>query len=367
MGLALELGSRGHEVAFATGEAAEPVLGKVELARIACGENGGDTFRLQPSPVALVVERDVRHIEHAMGKFAPHVLIANVIGLSALIASELHGIPLCVLSAAEDVGIRHDSIHLVNDLRASFALPPLLPSHAEFPLLADLFLLRSVAALERESDSLPSEVRFVGACDWEPACESRTAAEGCRDEFPALSAPEQRPLIYTQHRHTLDEPRFWSELVEALGPCPVQVYATIARWDYHPGTVPCNFIAGNSLPRAAVLAHADLAISTAKSSAPLAALAHGVRSLLISAVGCDGGEHAKRFERAGCAVQIDSNDLTAARLRDAVDAALGDDRLQQNARRLGSAFARIPDFQVAADHVEQLPLARATPKVPSPM
>ncbi len=86
LGLALELRRRGHEVTFATGTFAEPILGCVGVRRIPRGERDGDSFRFQRWATPLAVAIDVKHIEYAMQEFAPDVLVANLLSSLAHIS-----------------------------------------------------------------------------------------------------------------------------------------------------------------------------------------------------------------------------------------------------------------------------------------
>lgn len=354
IGLAIELRERGHEVAFVTGETADPLLETLAIPRVGPRRRDAETFRLQPWPMPRFVDAEVRHVEQALRELIPDMLIAPVIGVSALIVHDRARVPLCLMSAAEDVGIGPDSVGLVNDLRATFGLAAARAPASRFPLTGDLFLLRSVPALEMDLEALPPEVRFVGACEWEPP----VAAERTQAALAALRAAESAPTLYVySHRHSLDEPKLWPCLVDAFGFSAVHVVATIAPWDYDPRVLPPNFTIWNSFPRAAVLPRASLAISTSKSSAPLAALAHGVPSLLVAAPRWDGGEHAARFVRAGCAVRVEAGLVTPAALQRAVTEALQDERLRENARRVGAEFARMPNFRAAADSIESHVLA----------
>lgn len=350
VGLALELRSRGHEVAFATGHAAQPVLDGAGLDRIPAPGIVGDSFRQQPWPIPSVVEVDVRHTEHAMRVFEPDVLVASEFAFGAFIVREREGIPLCVMDMATYLGQRRGMLYITNVIRDHFGLPALEPAYPEFPLMGDLFLLHSVAEMEHDPASLPPEVRLVGACDWEPELDPAA--------FPAeLSGPPTRdgdPVVYVRHRRVLFEPEFWPQLFEALQERPVRVFASVASWDRQPGPLPPGWVVGNQVPRRTVLPCADLVVTGTRSSATMAAVAHGVPSVVIPGHHGQGGDHAEFLERAGCAVRLDPDETTTDRLRRTVDAALADERLRERARVLGQAFGRMHGFRVAADSVEAL-------------
>ncbi len=313
------------------------MLADVGIPRIGVTTDDHQTFRLTLSLHEAEVAAEVACIELALDAFTPDVLLTNQICRAAVIVSERHDVPACVLTTAEDVG----------------GADGLAPGQATFVIQGDRFLLRSAPDLDPLPTPLPDAVRYVGVCDWEPF------PDPARSEIDSLLAIKQgQPLIYVDHRRrTVREARFWSQLVEALHSAPVTVCARIPQWDRDPSALPSNFLVSNALPRAVALARARLAIATAKSSTLLSAAAAGIPSLFVSRRYAEGGEHAARFERAGCALRIESDSLTPELLRAAIDRALRDDVLQQNARRIGLAFAQLHGLSTAADIVEGLPQA----------
>lgn len=341
VGLALELRRRGHEVAFATGTPAEGVLHGAGLETIP-PEGRADGFRHQPRPIPVVIETDVRHVEHAIREYRPDVLVASEYAFGAFMVRERTGIPLCVMDMATYMGPRRGFDPILNEIRAYFGLPSRPSVHDDFPLMADLFLLHSVAPLEADAAALPPQVTLVGACEWEPPAAPVPHPEG------------EGPLVFVRHRRTLHEPEFWPQLAEALDGHPARVVASVAPWDYRPDPLPSNFAVADRVERRAVLPRAALVVSGTRSTAPLWAAANGVPSVVIPGERGEGREYAARLEGAGCAVRLDPGEITPQRLRDTVDAALADAELRRRAAALQPAFAAMGGFRAAADAVQRL-------------
>ncbi len=118
------------------------------------------------------------------------------------------------------------------------------------------------------------------------------------------------------------------------------------------GILPSSFVVRDHVPQGVVLPHADLAVSTGHSSVVLGALTHGVPIVVVPCAGEEPPDNVARLERAGCAVRLDPDIVTAPILRDTIDAALGDEFLRTNARRLRAAFQGVEGFHAAADAVE---------------
>jgi UDP:flavonoid glycosyltransferase YjiC (YdhE family) len=346
VGLAQELQRRGHQVVFATGAMADATLAAAGLSRIPSPEWGSDSFRLQPWPVQPAVETDVRHLEHAARIFDADVLVAAEVAFAAPVAAERLGLPLCVLGQAEQVAQRRGAAPLLARVRGWFGLPSRRPAYPDFPLEADLFLLRTVAALE-DVAALPGWAVPVGACAWSPADEGAGLAAA------AGEGEASRPLVLADHRRIVHESRFWPELVEGAGGLPVRVAAAVAGWDERPA-LPAGWAVDRRVPLSLV-PQARLVVSGLRSILPLAALEHGVPTLFVRGTNDLEGTHVSPLLRAGCAVEAPPEPQALGR---ALQSALDDAGLRGRAAAIGAEFARLRGFGAAADAVERLQPAR---------
>ncbi len=376
VGLALELQRRGHEVAFATGCSADPVLHDAGLPRIAGGDREGTTFEMKRWAPPLTVALDVKHIERAVRGFRPDALVSSLFAIGALIVRERTGLPVCVVGTMAYLWPRRTAGQILfpgcerlaswrfgqmaetlDRARAVFGLRAPHDPSRPYPLLGDVFLLRSVPELESNVTSLPPEVRVVGACEWAPPSDVGAAWQRLAEQSPGRG-----PIIYVHQGQTFGQPSFWPVLVEALGDRPVRVFASVGRMDSPVGVVPKNFVVQAHVPQSAVLPRADLVVCGGHSSVVLGALTHGLPMVVLPAQGGEMPDNTARLERAGCAARLDPATATPTVLRAAVDAALRDNALRQNARCMREAFQRFDGFHAAAEAVEHV-VSPVTPAV----
>jgi MGT family glycosyltransferase len=359
---------RGHTVAFATGPAFTEVLRDAEIERIPRGEGDGVSFQIGVWHHPLSAAMQVKHLEYALSRFAPDVLVSNPLSLGALIVRERARLPLALLgfaahlwpaaeepltqpsrSAVEAQTVwRHaDMMRHFNEARRLFKLEPSAASCRESPMLGDLFMLQSIPELTPAVEDLPERVHLVGSCLWEPP-----ASDELRDWL--LSIPGSgAPLIYVHHGRSFDSPSFWEQVVEGLGGRRVRVAAAIGRMDRDAPVLPENFFVRPHLCQGAVLRHAQLAISGGNTTPVLGALTHGVPSLLLPG----GGEQrdvAAQVERVGAARILRLGETTAESLGRAAEEALSDADLARSAQAQARAFSRVHGPERAALLIEHL-------------
>jgi UDP:flavonoid glycosyltransferase YjiC (YdhE family) len=366
IGLAAELRSRGHEVAFATAKDAAPYLDHAELRRIPCGDRDASSFQTPHWFHSLAVALQIRHIDHALARFAPDLMIGQPLTLGPSIVQERTGLPSVVqglathlwpgggprqpasaLSEERCLWRHHDMMRHLNEARSLAGLRALHCSPEASPLLGDLLLLRTIPALHGGPGE-PGRVHLVGACLWEPAARDN-ALESWLDDTRRRGAP----LVYVQHGRSFGGPGFWRPLVDAFAGGPLVFAASTGRMDCEVGeTSPGRCFLRPHLNQSEVLPHAQLMIGSASSAAVLGALTHGLPCLLIPA----GGEQldlAEQVQRAGAARILAAETLTADSLQEAVLDALGDTDLRLRALSLGRALASQGGFALSAQLLEQ--------------
>jgi UDP:flavonoid glycosyltransferase YjiC (YdhE family) len=370
IGLALELQERGHQLAFAVEANALQTLVGVGIDRIPRGVTDGPSFRVNVHHQPLSIAVDVKHLEHAVERFAPDILVTHQLAHAPLLVRERTGIPVAVMglfsylwSWSPDAGILTGTsglertrqwrigsdVAIVNEARALFRLPVLTVDGPDLPFLGDLFMLRTIEEFSPELAQLPPQVHAVGACLWEPPREDEKEWHALRAQFGAPDAP----LLYVQHGRTFRGPGFWTELKEALADQPVQVVASVGRMDQDVGAVPANFVALDHVPQGLVLPHASAVISGGHTTAVLGALTHALPSILIPGGG-ETQDNAEKVVNAGCGVRLEGEALTTQAIRAAVDGVLAGAQPSRMGRRVQQAFARTAPFQNAAELVEQL-------------
>src|SRR5690349_15245099 len=77
IGIGQALRARGHDVAIATGPGFDAAIESAGLERIPCGERDSQSFQVEWCWHALSAVMQVKHIEYAIERFAPDVLIGN--------------------------------------------------------------------------------------------------------------------------------------------------------------------------------------------------------------------------------------------------------------------------------------------------
>ncbi len=378
VGLALELRGRGHEVAFASGLPTRGTLDAAGLERIGRGNEEGESFQLKTWGSPLKTAIDVKHVEHAVERFAPDALVTHQLCQAPLLVRERGGIPVSVLgmfsylwppprpsippTLSEHVEAMrrwrlNDAVRTFNEARALFRMPAVAPDAADLPLLGDLFMLRTVPELEPELPGLPPQVHAVGPCLWEPEVDEDATWAELRSRFAVPDAP----LLYVQQGRTFGGPSFWRQLVEDLADREVQVVAATGRMDEDPGAVPPNFLVREYVPPGVVLRHARAVVCGGHTSTVLATLAHGLPGVVVP-TGGETPDVAEKLVRAGCALSIPAESLVAGMLRGAVEEVLAGSALESGCRRVRDAFARAKSFRRAASLVERI----VTPRVGAP-
>lgn len=363
IGIAQALRRRGDEVAFATGLAFGETIGRAGFERIPRGAKDGDSFEVGVWSHPLSAAMQVKHVEYALKRFAPDVLVTSQLANGPLLVGERECLPVAVIGLAaylwplwqhgaapqteadKLLEWRHgDMMGHFNRARALFGMSRVEAHHLDTPLHGDLFMVQSVPALETGAGAFPRRVRCVGSCLWEPPQETDDElAEWLED-----TAGAGQSVVYVQHGRSFDKPGFWSQLVAALKDRPVRVVASVGRMDKEAGAIPSNWFVRGHVPQGQVLRHACAVVSTGHTSAVLGALSHGLPSLLIPS-GSGTEDIAERCVSAGAALAVFDKDPCALPLDTLMEELLHGESLRENARRLREAFAEYDGCELAAE------------------
>jgi UDP:flavonoid glycosyltransferase YjiC (YdhE family) len=371
IGVARALAARGHEVAFATDARLAELLAGLGLSRIPRGPTDGGSFQVPhwPDPIAIAIQ--VKHLEYAIERFAPDVLIGQALTMGPLIVAERQRIPVGILGFCAylwptDEGPGDDSLEqrrlrwryrdmmsVFNRARACFRLPPSEAGCRGTPLLGDLYMVRSVPELGPDPADLPARVHLVGSCLWDPPDEDDPELT----EWLAEARRAGAQVLYVHHGKFFEANAFWIPLVEALAGMDVRVGASVGQMRRPLGEVPGHYLVRFHLSQAPVLRQARLLVAGGNSTAFLGAMEAGVPALLIPA----GGEHpevAELARRAGVARILEPEEATPERLRANVEALLTDPGYAERAAACRAAFAEVDGLERAADLLERLAVER---------
>ena len=362
LGIALRLRERRHQVAFATSADYEGVIAEAGFERVPRGNADGASFQLAIWAHPVSVSIQVRHVQYAVERFDPDVLLCSALALGPLIAGELAGLPVAVLglapylwpvlvpggatlSADHDAEWRHrETLALYNAARATVGLSALPASLDDSPLLGAVYLLQSVPELEPLAEHLQERVRFVGSCLYESSIADSEVAEW-------LATVKGRPLLYAHHGSVFRTGQtFWSGFVAARDELGISVAAAMERnRSAPPRSRDAGLLVRGYVPQRAVLERANGVVCSANTTAMLGALTHGLPALVFPT----GGEQhalAARCLGVGAVISLSPSSSTAdiaVALRRLLDDA-GQER--DAARRLKAAFAAYdgPGLVVAA-------------------
>lgn len=369
--IALGLRERGHKVAFVTDVIFAELLHSFGLERIPRSEQDGPSFQVGQWGLPLPMAIQVKHVEYAIQRFQPDVLVGQQLAFGPLIVAERQGIPLaniglfCYLwpnraSTEPARTMREDRLRWrygdmldrYNQVRQLFRLPPCQAPPEASPFLGDAFLLQSIPSLIEDVDSLPKQVHMIGACLWEPPSEDAELTQWLDD-----SRMMRQPLIYVQHGRFFGTPSFWSHVVAACADQPVRVVAAVGRMDSEIGTIPANFFVRPHISQGAVLPYAHAVVCSSTTTAVLGALTHGLPSCLIPS-GSEQPDVAEACHRLGVAHICDPLTVTRDSMAQALHMLFAEPSLREQAERVQHMFDEVDATQRSVEILESLAQTR---------
>jgi UDP:flavonoid glycosyltransferase YjiC (YdhE family) len=378
LALGAELSVRGHAVTYETWSRWRDHVEAAGMSFVAAPEYPVFPTQEQPLGPYEAVVRAAAETRPAVARFAPDVVVHDILTLAPALAGELESVPVATLiphvyPIAEPgfppyafgarlprtragrtlwrafdrpvrTGLRRGRAEL-NDVRDRLGLPPVARFHGG--LSRQLTMVGTLPALEYPRP-WPEHVHVVGPLMWEPP-------------FAAVEPPPGRdPLVLVAPSTAQDpEHRLLRAALAGLDGEPVRVLATWNRRPLPgPTRVPANARLVEWLSYAQTMPGCALVICHAGHGTLVRALASSCRVLAVPHVG-DMAENAARVDWAGAGVRLPWPLLRPHTLRLAVRRALGRPGLGSQAAALGTWAASHPGATRAADLVEQLARGRA--------
>jgi UDP:flavonoid glycosyltransferase YjiC (YdhE family) len=176
------------------------------------------------------------------------------------------------------------------------------------------------------------------------------------------TAPVQRPPTDARTVYftlgtifNLESGDLFERVLEGLRELPVDVVATVGR-NLDPdelGPQPANVRIERYLPQSEVLPRCRAVVSHGGSGSLLAALAHGLPSVLLP-MGADQPQNAARCAQLGVARVLDALRATPATVREAVADVLSDPRYGSAAERIADEIAALPGPEDVIGGIERL-------------
>ena len=273
----------------------------------------------------------------------PDLVLRDETDLGSTVAAELHGVPVAThLVLASGLLVRPELVAPELDaVRAEHGLPP----------DPDLARLTSGLAL---SDFPPSFRSPAAPLTVHPLhYRSTSPARGRR----TTTRTSTRPLVYATLGTIFNKTSgdLFERLVAGLGGLDADVVVTIGR-ELDPaalGPLPDHVRVERFVPQAEVLAEADLVVSHGGSGSLMAALAHGLPSVLLP-LGADQPHNAVRAGELGVATTLDAATASAHEIGDAARAALADDAMSVRCRALADELRALPGPDAAVTALEEV-------------
>lgn len=295
--------------------------------------------------VAKGARRHATALPEHLAAFRPDVVVRDEADLGALVAAEVAGIPTAtVLVLASGMLVRPELVG-----------PPLAEVRAEHGLPPD----PGLAALSRGPvlTAFPPSLR-------DPRSPVPLPVDTHHFRSGTSSAHPGRRAVYVTlgtvfNRESGD---LFERLLAGVATVDADVLVTVGR-DVDPaelGPQPGHVRVEQFVPQAEVLASTALVVSHGGSGSLLAALAHGVPSVLLP-LGADQPHNAVRAAELGVARVLDAATASPGEIASTVTAALTDDDLARAAGRVADEVAALPPVDEVVAVLEGLARVGSSP------
>jgi MGT family glycosyltransferase len=252
----------------------------------------------------------------------------------------------------------------VDELRASYGLPPLGCPINEFTGTLPLYLVPSVAELDYLRSDLPDSVHYVGPCNWQPARDPQTTQW-------LTGIPATEPWVHvTESTLRSGDPFLLRAAAAGLADQPIQVVATSGS-HRQPEALGLGELARNIhltpwVNHEQLMPRCSAVVTTGGAATVTAALSAGV-PLVIVPTTWDKPDNARRVSEVGAGIRLSPRRCSPEALRDAVQTVLTDPAYSRSARRIGRLLREAPGPRRAAELIEGLaaaPLMASTTRLP---
>ncbi|MFE3167738.1 glycosyltransferase [Streptomyces sp. NPDC059224] len=364
VGVAAELGSRGHRVAWVCPEAgllrrlAGPQARVYPCAGTAAGERpaglrGAEALKfLWEWFLVPLAEAMAPGVRAAVDDFRPDVVVADQQAFAGALVAERLGLPWATsATTSAEFGGAYDGIPKVAEwLRARLAeLRDRIgdPAGTADPRFSpQLTLAFTTPELAGKNEHMT--VRHVG-----PSISERPVADGFPWEW--LDPGRERVLVSLGTANAGIGGRFLAECVAAVRERAHRVQALVADpgGTLPPATDDKDILILPSLPQLPLLERVDAVVCHAGHNTVCEALWHGV-PLVVAPIRDDQPVIAGQVVDAGAGVRVRFGRVTAQRLGEALDTVLYEPGPRTAAARIRAAFRAAGGAPVAATHLEAL-------------
>ncbi|WP_055601503.1 glycosyltransferase, partial [Streptomyces aureus] len=368
-----ELRRRGHHVSVLARSSAGPVVAEAGLP-CAVAEDFGGHRAFSATWWGKTGAAQYRAVLRAARAAQADLLVTSVLCNGALLAAEVLDIPVVVIGLSVHLwdyrsggdGEPHlgrtresrtrDSLDLHAATREEAGLAGRASRWEDDPLLGDALLLRGDPELEHPGAELPERVRYVGPLAWEPTPE-QGELEAIEDHLER--AGTGKPVVYVHLGRFFGGRTLWPRLNEAFTGGPFRAVVEQGRSTDPAPAAEADILLVRKPWMGPLVDAADLVLANGTSAPVLSALLRG-RPLALSPNGSEQPLLTGACVRAGVAVRdpkTPSVDLSAL-----LESVSRDEGLRTRARALGDRLAAVDGAARAADIVERVAQASATPK-----
>jgi len=259
----------------------------------------------------------------------PDVLVCGEMDFGAMVAAERAGLPFAtVLITATNAFVRPEVVaEPLDALRAQHGLPAESPRE---PLVLSPFP-------DRLRPLPPNALALCAALPQRPPTDAKTVYFTLGTIF------------------NLESGDLFERVLEGLRELPFDVVATVGR-NLDPdelGPQPANVRIERYLPQSEILPRCRAVVSHGGSGSLLAALAHGLPSVLLP-MGADQPQNAARCEQLGVARVLDAVRATPETVHDAVTDVLTGPSYRSAAERIADQIAALPGPEHVVGAIERL-------------
>jgi MGT family glycosyltransferase len=386
----LELRRRGHELHVRGGTSEVERLGTLGIQAAPVdpgieeldfddwrGRTQIDALRRLARVYAALAELELPDAQRAIAEVRPDALVVDVNCHGAMFAAEASGLPWAAFCPYPPAFRSHDApphgfgwrpprgplgkardrawrrlgdtlaapeLRPFNRLRTGLGLRP-VERFDDLYLRSDVFVAFTAEPFEYPRGDWPAQVRLVGPGLWEPPTEA-----------PEWLADETRPIVLvTASTAYQRDDKLLATALEALAGEPYAVVATTAALDPAEFAAPANARVEAFVPHWPIVERAACVVCHGGHGITVKALSHGVPVCVVPFCR-DQFDVARRVEVSDAGVRLHHRRLSAARLRNAVEAAM---TKRAGAERVAHAFAEAGGPSAAADAVEELAPAAA--------
>ena len=259
-----------------------------------------------------------------------------------------------MMSLRATAGIRSSA----DQVRHRHGLPPLGRPFFEAAGELPLHMVTCSPEYDYQRNDLPATVQYVGPCVYNPPMPK----QGWRENLDPT-----RPVVYvSEGTCQMREPVVLKSAARGLADTSYQVVmSTGTHRQVSLGDLGCtasNVTIASWVSHEELFPRANVIVCNGGSGTVRAALQAGIPLVLVP-MEWDQLENAQRVVEAGAGVRLSMSQCTPERIRAAVDRVLSDPSFSGNARRLADSFTRYGNGQRAAQLIETLQTAKATPRL----